>query len=72
MRWVSSGSGLTPQGPRPFLLQKTGGPQAFMSYVALAPDRRAGVFVAASRFSFGGFAALTAAANSLLAQIATR
>jgi D-alanyl-D-alanine-carboxypeptidase/D-alanyl-D-alanine-endopeptidase len=67
LAWV----GLMPQGSRPFVLQKTGGLQGFMSYVALAPGRGAGAFVAANRFSFGGFVALTAA-NGLLAQIATR
>ena len=68
LAWI----GMMPQGPRPFVLQKTGGLQGLMSYVALAPGRGAGVFVAVNRFSFGGFSALAAAANGMLAQIATR
>ena len=68
LAWI----GMMPQGPRPFVLQKTGGLQGLMSYVALAPNRGAGVFVAVNRISFGGFSALAAAANGILAQIATR
>jgi len=64
--------GMMPEGPRPFVLQKTGGLQGFMSYLAFAPNRGVGVFVAVNQFNFGGFFQLAGAVNGLIAQLAPR
>jgi serine-type D-Ala-D-Ala carboxypeptidase/endopeptidase len=64
--------GMMPEGSRPFVLQKTGGFQGFMSYVALAPSRGVGVFVAVNQFNFGGFSELAHAVNGLVGQLAPR
>jgi len=63
---------MMPEGPRPFILQKTGGLQGFMSYLAFAPTRGVGVFVAVNQFNFGGFFQLSGAVNGLIAQLAPR
>ena len=59
-------------GRMPMIAQKTGGGAGFMSYIAFAPGRGAGVFVVASRVDFGMFAGMTHAANDLIANLATR
>ncbi len=64
--------GMMPDGPRPFILQKSGGLQGFMSYLAFAPGRGVGVFVAVNQFNFGGLSQLTGAVNELIAQLAPR
>jgi D-alanyl-D-alanine-carboxypeptidase/D-alanyl-D-alanine-endopeptidase len=66
--WV----GLAPEGPRPFLLTKSGGSQGFMTYMAFAPSRGVGIFVAVNQFNFAGFIQLAKAANGLVAQLAPR
>jgi D-alanyl-D-alanine-carboxypeptidase/D-alanyl-D-alanine-endopeptidase len=63
---------MMPEGPRPFILQKTGGIQGFLSYMALAPAHGVGVFVVANKFDFGAFGRMTAAANQLVAELAPR
>ena len=63
---------MRPEGSRSFILQKTGGFQGFMSYVALAPSRGVGVFVAVNQFNFGGFSELAHAVNGLVGQLAPR
>ena len=63
---------MMPEGSRPFILQKTGGFQGFMSYMAFAPSRGVGVFVAVNQFNFAGFTQLAEAANGLVAQLAPR
>lgn len=68
LAWI----GMMPDGPRPFVLQKTGGLQGFMSYLAFSPGRGVGVFVAVNQFNFGGFFELTKAANGLIEQLAPR
>ena len=60
------------QGIQPMLLAKSGGGAGFMSYVAFAPGRDVGVFVAVNRVDFPMFSTLTGAANKLIAEIATR
>jgi D-alanyl-D-alanine-carboxypeptidase/D-alanyl-D-alanine-endopeptidase len=64
--------GMMPEGPRTFILQKTGGLQGFMSYMAVAPSRGVGVFVAVNQFNFGGFSQLAGAVNGLIAELAPR
>jgi D-alanyl-D-alanine-carboxypeptidase/D-alanyl-D-alanine-endopeptidase len=59
-------------GAQPALLTKSGGGVGFMSYVAFAPGRGVGVFVAINRTDFGIFAALVGAANGLIATLVTR
>jgi D-alanyl-D-alanine-carboxypeptidase/D-alanyl-D-alanine-endopeptidase len=55
---------------RPTILQKSGGLAGFMSYVAFAPGRDVGVFVAVNKIDFGMFAGLTEGANELVASLA--
>ena len=55
---------------RPMILQKSGGLAGFMTYVAFAPGRDVGVFVAVNKIDFGMFAGLTAGANELIASLA--
>jgi serine-type D-Ala-D-Ala carboxypeptidase/endopeptidase len=59
-------------GVQPMLLVKSGGGAGFMSYVAFAPGRGAGVFLAVSRVDFPMFLALTGAVNKLIASLVTR
>jgi D-alanyl-D-alanine-carboxypeptidase/D-alanyl-D-alanine-endopeptidase len=64
--------GLMPEGPRPFLLAKSGGLQGFMTHMVLAPSRGVDVFVAVNLFNFGGFIQLAKAADGLVAELAPR
>lgn len=66
--WVIMGSA----GIRPLLLTKSGGGVGFMSYIALAPGRGVGVFVAVNRVDFSMFSKLTEGANGMIANLATR
>jgi len=59
-------------GGTPMILDKTGGGGGFMSYVAFAPGRGVGVFVAVDRVDFGMFLGLVQAADGLLATLTTR
>jgi D-alanyl-D-alanine-carboxypeptidase/D-alanyl-D-alanine-endopeptidase len=61
-----------PEGNRPLILQKSGGLQGSIVYVALAPTRGVAVFFVMNAFSTGGFAAAVTATNGLLAQLAPR
>ncbi len=53
-------------------LEKTGGGVGFMSYIAFAPGRNVGVFLAVNRVDFAMFSGLTEAANALIASLVTR
>ena len=66
--WVFSAA----HGIHPALLEKSGGGAGFMSYIAFAPGRDVGVFVAVSRVDFGMFGGLVEGANSLIANLVTR
>ncbi len=66
--WVT----VAAQGVQPTLLVKSGGGAGFMSYIAFAPGRDVGVFVAVNRVDFPMFFALTDAANKLIASLVTR
>jgi serine-type D-Ala-D-Ala carboxypeptidase/endopeptidase len=59
-------------GVRPLLIAKSGAGAGFMSYIAFAPGRDVGLFVAVNRLDFDMFAKLTEAANGLIATLATR
>jgi D-alanyl-D-alanine-carboxypeptidase/D-alanyl-D-alanine-endopeptidase len=56
----------------PMILDKSGGGGGFMSYIAFAPGRGVGVFVAVDRVDFGMFLGLVQAADGLLATLTTR
>lgn len=60
------------EGIRPALIEKSGGGVGFMSYIAFAPGRGVGVFVAVNRADFGMFSKLTGAADGMIANLATR
>ena len=59
-------------GTQPMLLDKSGGGGGFMTYLALAPGRGVGVFVAVNRVNFSMFLALAGAADQLVGELATR
>ena len=63
---------MMPNGPRPFILQKSGGIQGFFSYLALAPAHGVGVFVVANTFDFGAFFRMATAANQLASELGPR
>lgn len=56
----------------PLLLVKSGGGAGFMSYMAFAPGRGVGMFVAVNRVDFPMFFALSAAVNKLIASLVVR
>lgn len=60
------------KGIHPMLVAKSGGGVGFMGYVAFAPGRNVGVFVAVNRLDFAMFACLTDAANAMIANLVTR
>ncbi len=63
---------MMPEGDRPLILQKAGGLQGVFSYVAFAPTRGVGVFVAINKFDFAASIAMAKAANDLIAMLAPR
>jgi serine-type D-Ala-D-Ala carboxypeptidase/endopeptidase len=66
--WVT----VAAQGIHPALVAKSGGGAGFMSYIAFAPGRNTGVFVAVNRVDFAMFSGLTETANALIANLVTR
>lgn len=63
--WVVS----PPHDGVPLLLGKSGGMGGFMSYVVLAPNRRLGIFVSASRIDFAMFEGLQQTVRTLAAEL---
>lgn len=63
---------MNPKGDRPLILQKAGGLQGTFSYVAFAPARGIGVFVAINEFNVSAALAMAAAVNDLLAELEPR
>jgi D-alanyl-D-alanine-carboxypeptidase/D-alanyl-D-alanine-endopeptidase len=63
---------MMPSGDRPLILQKAGGLQGVFSYVAFAPTRGVGVFVAVNKFDLAAGQAMAEAANDLIADLAPR
>ncbi len=63
---------MAPEGDRPLILQKVGGLQGVVSYVAFAPARGVGVMVAISAFDVTAGFAIARAANALVAGLAPR
>lgn len=68
LAWVTTAA----NGHLPMLVEKSGGGGGFMTYVAFAPGRGVGVFVAINRVDFGMFYSMTAAVNDLIANLVTR
>jgi serine-type D-Ala-D-Ala carboxypeptidase/endopeptidase len=62
----------TADGHRPMILQKSGGLAGFMTYIAFAPGRDVGAFVAVNRIDFAMFSGLTDGVNELIAVLAPR
>jgi serine-type D-Ala-D-Ala carboxypeptidase/endopeptidase len=60
------------RGIQPTLVAKSGGGVGFMSYVAFAPGRDVGLFVAVNRVDFAMFYGLVGATNGLIANLVTR
>jgi D-alanyl-D-alanine-carboxypeptidase/D-alanyl-D-alanine-endopeptidase len=54
----------------PLLLGKSGGIGGFMTYVVLSPNRKLGIFVAASRVNFAMFEGLRSGVRELAAELA--
>jgi serine-type D-Ala-D-Ala carboxypeptidase/endopeptidase len=63
---------MMPDGDRPLILQKAGGLQGVFSYVAFAPTRGVGVFVAINAFDFAASMAMAEAVNGFIASLAPR
>jgi serine-type D-Ala-D-Ala carboxypeptidase/endopeptidase len=59
-------------GTLPTIVAKSGGGAGFMTYIAFAPGRHVGVFVAVSRVDFAMFHGMTQGANDLIANLTTR
>ena len=59
-------------GHRPVILQKSGGLAGFMTYIAFAPRRDVGAFVAVNRIDFAMFSGLAEGVNELIAVLAPR
>ena len=66
------GDGASPEGDRPFILQKAGGLQGTFSYIAFAPTRGVAVFIAINQFNFAASMAMAKVANELIATLAPR
>ena len=66
--WVT----VAADGIHPMLVVKSGGGAGFMSYIAFAPGRGVGLFVAVNRVDFPMFFGMTEAANALIANLVTR
>ncbi len=68
LAWVMQ----TGHGGMPMILEKSGGGGGFMTYVAFAPGRGVGVFVAVDRVDFGMFFGLVGGANQVLGELVGR
>jgi D-alanyl-D-alanine-carboxypeptidase/D-alanyl-D-alanine-endopeptidase len=63
---------MMPEGNRPLILQKAGGLQGIFTYVAFAPTRSVGAFVAISEFKFSAAMTMAETINELIATLAPR
>ncbi len=61
---------MQPEGDRPLILQKAGGLQGFLSYVAFAPTRGVGVFAAITAFDFNAAVIMAETVNDLITVLA--
>jgi D-alanyl-D-alanine-carboxypeptidase/D-alanyl-D-alanine-endopeptidase len=63
---------MNPEGSRPLILQKAGGRQGTLSYIAFSPARGVGVFISINKFDMAAGASMPAFANELISQLAPR
>ncbi|WP_029058398.1 serine hydrolase [Stappia stellulata] len=63
---------MMPDGDRPLVIQKAGGTDGVFSYIAFAPSRGVGVFIAINQFDFSAATAMARVANRLIATLAPR
>lgn len=63
---------MMPEGDRPLIIQKAGGTNGVFSYIAFAPTRGVGIFVAINRFDFAAGMEMATVANDFLATLAPR
>ncbi|WP_269586122.1 D-alanyl-D-alanine-carboxypeptidase/endopeptidase AmpH [Roseibium sp. Sym1] len=63
---------MMPEGDRPLILQKAGGADGVFSYLAFAPSRNVGVFIAINQFNFAAGMEMAHVVNELIATLAPR
>ena len=63
---------MQPAGNRPLILQKAGGMQGVFTYLAFAPMRNIGVFVAINQYDFPLAIGMAETVNALIEQLAPR
>ncbi|WMS43087.1 D-alanyl-D-alanine-carboxypeptidase/endopeptidase AmpH [Acuticoccus sp. MNP-M23] len=63
---------MMPEGNRPLIIQKAGGTNGIFSYIAFAPTRGVGVFMAINQFDFAAGMEMATVANDLIAALAPR
>jgi len=63
---------MNPEGSRPLILQKAGGRQGTLSYIAFSPARGVGVFMSINKFDFAAGTSMPAFVNELIGQLAPR
>ncbi|MEO9528241.1 D-alanyl-D-alanine-carboxypeptidase/endopeptidase AmpH [Roseibium sp.] len=63
---------MMPEGDRPLIIQKAGGSEGLLSYLAFAPSRGVGVFISISQFNFSAGMEMANVANELIAILAPR
>ena len=61
-----------PHDQMPLIVQKSGGAEGFMSYLAFVPGKTVGIFFVINRMDLVTFSATAAVANSILAMLAPR
>ncbi|WP_428672560.1 D-alanyl-D-alanine-carboxypeptidase/endopeptidase AmpH [Roseibium sp.] len=63
---------MMPEGDRPLLLQKAGGSDGIFSYIAFAPARGVGAFIAINQYNFAAGMEMAHVINDLIATLAPR
>ncbi|MCR9087811.1 MAG: serine hydrolase [Rhodobacteraceae bacterium] len=63
---------MMPEGDRPLIIQKAGGTNGVFSYIAFAPTRGVGIFIAINQFDFAAGMEMATVANEFLAALAPR
>ncbi|WP_245197605.1 D-alanyl-D-alanine-carboxypeptidase/endopeptidase AmpH [Jiella mangrovi] len=63
---------MMPKDDRPLIIQKAGGTNGVFSYLAFAPTRGVGVFMAINKFDFAASVEMASVVNHLIATLAPR
>jgi serine-type D-Ala-D-Ala carboxypeptidase/endopeptidase len=63
---------MNPEGSRPLILQKSGGRQGILSYIAFSPARGVGVFISINKYDIVAGDIIPHFANELIRQLAPR